>query len=190
MQYKKLYQRTVGILRRPRKEWEKIKANEPDSRTVINDFVLPMTGFCALSAFLGIMFQGIDFEKALVSVIISLAKSIGGVYFSFFMLQESASYFGLQRNKTDFMKMAGYGFVVIFVVDIVVNLIPELFFLPILELYTFFLIGEAIDTFTHIEEKKRTGYILFATLIIIISPHVIEFILNKVLMPGAKIVVQ
>lgn len=188
MQYKKLYKRTVEILRHPRKEWDSIKTNETDNNTVINDFVLPMVGLCAVSAFLGILFQGINFEKALVSVIISLGKLLGGVYFSFFVLQESAIYFGLQRNKKNFMQMAGYGFVVVFVVDIVVNLIPELFFLPILELYTFYLMGEAIDVFTQIDEKKRTSYIIFSSLVIIASPHIIEFILNKVLMPGAKIV--
>ena len=188
MQYKELFNRTKNILSAPRTEWANIKAGETNSAQVINDFVLPMAGLCALSAFLGILFQGAGFEKALVSVIISLGKTFGGFYFSFFVLQETAKYFGLKRSKKTFMQMAGYSFVVIFVVDIIANLIPELFFLNFLKIYIFYIVWEAVEILVQIEEKKRAAYVISVSLLILLSSLIIENVL-LLFMPGADIVV-
>lgn len=187
MQYKELFNRTKNILSTPRNEWAKIKTEETKSSQVINDFILPMAGLCALSAFLGIIFQGAGFEKALVAVIISLGKTFGGVYFSFFVLQETAGYFGLKRRKIAFMQMAGYSFVVIFVVDIIANLIPELFFLNFLKIYIFYIVWEAVEILVQIEEKKRAAYVISVSLLILLSSLIIERIL-LIFMPGAEIV--
>ena len=187
MQYKQLFTRTKNILRSPRTEWEKIKTEEFNSQQVLNDFILPMAGLCALSAFLGILFQGLGFEKALVSVIISLGKSFGGVYFSFFVLQEIAKFFGLQRSKTSFMQLAGYSYVVIFVVDIIANLIPELFFFNFLKIYIFYIVWEASEVLFLVEEKKRTGFVISVSFLILLSSLIIERVL-LIFMPGAEII--
>ena len=188
MQYKQLFNRTKNILSTPHTEWAKIKADETSSTTVINDFVLPMAGLCALSAFLGMLFQSLGFEKALVSVIISLGKTFGGVYFTFFVLQETAKYFGLKRNKLAFMQMAGYSFALIFVVDIIANLIPELFFLPFLELYVFYIIWEASDVIVKIDEKERVKYVISVSLLILISSFIIGQLLSEMLKVSSEIV--
>lgn len=187
MQYKQLFNRAKNILRAPRTEWEIIKSQETSSSQVINDFVLPMAGLCALSAFLGVIFQGAGFEKALVSVIISLGKTFGGVYFSFYVLQETAKYFGLQRSKIGFMQIAAYSYVVIFVVDIIANLIPELFFLNFLKLYIFYIVWEAVEIIVKVEDKKRTAYVIYVSLLILLSSLIIERLLH-IFMPGAEIV--
>lgn len=187
MQYKQLYNRTKNILRAPRAEWAKIKAEEINSSQVINDFILPMAGLCALSSFLGILFQSAGFEKALVSVIISLGKTFGGVYFTFFILQETAKYFGLKRNKTAFMQIAGYSFVVIFVVDIVANLIPELFFLNFLKIYIFYIVWEAVEIIVQVDEKKRTAYVIFVSILVLLSSFVIEQVLSEMIKVSTEI---
>ncbi len=187
MQYQQLFKRAFNLLRYTRKEWQNIVSNEKDSNPVINDFVLPMTGLCALAAFLGVLFQGAGFEKALVSTIISLGKTFGGVYLSFLLLQESSKYFGLKRNKTGFLQISGYSFVVIFVIDIIVKLIPELFFLPVLELYIFYIIWEASDVVINIDESKRSQFVVFASLVILLSSFIIENLL-LLFMPGAEII--
>lgn len=187
MQYKELFTRAFNLIRYTRKEWQKIVDEEDNSNAVINDFVLPMAGLCALTAFLGILFQGLGFEKALVSAIISLGKSFGGVYLSFFILQESTKHFGLERNKTRFLQISGYSFVVIFVIDLVVKLIPELFFLPVLELYIFYIIWEASEVVLNISEEKRSQFVISASLLILFSSFIIEKIL-LIFMPGAEII--
>lgn len=187
MQYQKLLNRTFNLIRHTQKEWQEVVDKEDKSEIAINDFVLPMAGLCALAAFLGILFQGAGFEKALVSAIISLGKSFGGVYLSFFVLQESASYFELERNKTRFLQLASYSFVIIFVIDIVVKLIPELFFLPILQLYIFYIIWEASDVLIKVKESKRSQFVIAASILILFSSFIIEKIL-LLFMPGAEII--
>lgn len=188
MQYKELFKRTYNLLRQPRLEWQKIAEEENNHTKVINDFVLPMIGLCALSAFLGQLFQSSGLEKALIAVIVSLGKHFGAVYLSFFILQETASYFGLKRNKTAFMQIAGYGLVTVFVVDIVYKLIPELFFLPILELYIIYLIWEGVEVLTTIDDKKRVSYVLFAALLLLALSFGIEAILSNTIVASSEIV--
>lgn len=187
MQYQQLFRRTFNLIRYTRKEWQAIVDKEDNSNTVINDFVLPMAGLCSLAAFLGILFQGAGFEKALVSAIISLGKSFGGVYLSFFVLQESSKFFGLERNKTRFLQLSGYSFVIIFVIDLIVKLIPELFFIPILQLYIFYIIWEASDVVLNISEEKRSQFVISASLLILFSSIIIEKVL-LLFMPGAEII--
>lgn len=188
MQYKELFKRTYRLLRQPRDEWQTIVAQEKDSNKVINDFVLPMVGLCALTAFLGQLFQGAGFEKALIAVIVSLGKNFGGVYLTFFILQESVKFFGLQRSKIAHMQMAGYGFVTIFVVDIIYKLIPELFFLPILELYLVYIIWEASDLVVKIDDKRRVAYVLFVSFLILILSFGIDAVLSNTIKASSEIV--
>nr|MDA3854095.1 YIP1 family protein [Bacteroidales bacterium] len=117
----------------------------------------------------------------------SLGKTFGGVYFSFFVLQETAKYFGLKRSKKNFMQMAGYSFVVIFVVDIIASLIPELFFLNFLKIYIFYIVWEAVEILVQVEEKKRAAYVISVSLLILLSSLIIERVL-LLFMPGAEIV--
>lgn len=187
MQYKELFNRTYQLLRNSKSEWEKITSTEEDSQKTLNDFVLPLAGLCALAAFLGIFFTNINFERALVGAIISLGKMFGGFYFSFFIFQESANKFGLERNKTRFMQLAGYSYSVIFVIDIITNLIPELFFLNFTKLFIFYVVWEGVEYCTQISEEKRRTYVIFAASVLLISSFVIEKVLYF-FMPGAEIV--
>lgn len=187
MQYKDLFKRTYQLIISSRTEWEKITSSEDTSSKVINDFVLPLAGLCSLSAFLGIIFINAEFERALVAAIISLGKSFGGVYLSFFVLQETAKYFDLKRNKTRYMQLVGYSYVIIFIVDIIVNLIPELFFLNFLKLYIFYIIWEGVDFCTKISEEKRIKLVIGTTILILASSLIIEKLLFK-FMPGAEII--
>ncbi len=189
MQYKQLFKRTYGLLRHSSKEWEVIAAQEGGVQPVFNDFVLPMAGLCALSAFLGILFQGLGFERALIAVIVSLGKSFGGVYFSFFALCELTKRFGLKRDKVILMQISAYGFVVVFVIDLLFKLTPELFFLPFFEFYTFYIIWEAVDKLLDIEDKKRSLFVVLLSLIILFFAFAIELFLKKMLTPGSEIVI-
>jgi len=188
MQYKELFKRTYRLLRQPRQEWQVIAGEEKSSNKVINDFALPMIGLCALSAFLGQLFQSSGLEKALIAVIISLGKNFGAIYITFFILQESAKFWGLKRNNTAFMQLAGYGLAISFVVDIVYKLIPELFFLPVLELYIIYFIWEGVEALISINEKKRVAFVLFVALLLLVLSLGIETILSKSIVPSSEIV--
>ena len=191
MLYKELFKKTYRLLRNCRREWANIVGREENSDKVINEFVIPMASICALSAFLGILFQSENFkkalEKALVEAIISIATSFGAVYFCFFALQETAKYFGLERNKTRNLQLVGYSFAVIFTIDIVTNLIPELFFFQIFKLYVVYIVWEGVEFCSNIKEDKRVGYVLYTSVLILLSSIIIEKILNY-FMPGAEII--
>ena len=188
MEYKELFKQIYRLIRQPRNEWQTIVEHEKDSTKVINNFVIPMTGICALCAFLGQLFQGAGFEKALIAVIISLGKNFGGVYFTFFILQETAKFFGTKRNKTAHLQLVGYSFVAIFTIDIIYKLIPEFFFLPILQLYILYIIWEASEIVVKIEDKKRVMYVFFTSITMLALSSAIGTILSKTIKASSEII--
>jgi hypothetical protein len=187
MQYKELFDRSYQLLKHSSSEWEKITSSESDTKNTLNEFVLPMAGLCSLAAFLGIMFTKVSFEKALIEAIISIGKSFGGVYLSFYILQETANKFNLERNKVRFMQLVGYSYVVIFVTDFVTHLIPELFFLNFLKLYIFYVVWEGVAFCTQVAEDKRRTYVIYVSVVILLSSLIIERALYF-FMPGAEII--
>ncbi len=190
MEYKRLFNQIYRLLRQPRNEWQRIVEQEKDSTNVINNFVLPMIGLCALSSLLGQLFQGEGFEKALIAVIVSLGKNFGGIYITFFILQETTKYFGLERNKTAHLQLIGYGFVTIFTVDIIHKLIPELIFLPFLQLYLLYTIWEASEIVIKIDDKKRVIYVLFVTLLMLSISTGIDTVLSNTIKASSEIVTE
>lgn len=187
MLYKELLKKTFRLLRYSREEWEEIVHKEETISKVRDNFIIPMAGLCALSAFIGVLFQAINFEKAIIEAIVSFAKAYGGVYFSYMLVQETSKLFGLERSKVRNMQLIGYSFGTIFVLDIITSLIPELFFLEIFKLYVFYIVWEGVEFCTAIKDEKRVGFVIFVSVVILCSTYIIEFFSNQFL-PGAEII--
>lgn len=188
MQYQQLVKRTYQILKNPRATWQTIVETEKNSDKVMNEFVLPLSGLCALTAFLGILFQGLGLEKALLGAIISIVKSLGGVYLSFFIIQETARFVNLERDKTHYMQLVGYSYAIIFILDIITNLIPDLFFMSFFKLYIIYMVWEAVEFCTKITDNKRVGYTIGIAALLLISSLAIGTILTAKLMPVSEII--
>lgn len=188
MQYKELFFRTYNILRFSSKTWQTIVEEEDKSEKVINDFIIPLAAICALSAFLGVLFQSWIFEKALVSAIITIGKSFGSVFLSFFLLQETMErFFNLERNKVRNLQLVGYSYAVIFALDIIANLIPDLFFLRFFKLYVVYVVWEGVEFCTKVQDNKRVPLVLYISALILLSCIIIEKFL-LIFMPNQEII--
>ena len=68
---------------------------------------------------------------------------------------------------------------------VVLMLLPEFFFLRIFILYTFYIVWEGAGPYMQVEEKERLKFAGITTVIILLTPAVIEFVLFM-LMPGLR----
>ena len=73
----------------------------------------------------------------------------------------------------------GYSMTVLFVLDIINGLISIEILHWILQLYTVVVVFEGARRFLEIPESKLTSYTVVASVLILLSPVMIEFVFNK-----------
>ena len=182
MNYKDLFHRVVALLSSPAKAWEDISNNERENQ-VLPGFVYPMIGLCGLSEFIG-AFIGRDFIADIFQV--ALTRSCGvavslfiGFFLASYLIKLWNEKMGWERTDEEIHLFVGYSMVVTFVLQIISGLFSILIIHWILQIYTLFVVFEGSRRLMKIPEYRLTMYTIVSTLIILLSPTVIEFIFNK-----------
>ena len=182
MNYKELFHRVVALLSSPAKAWEEIE-KRGEERLVLPGFVYPMIGLCGLSEFIG-AFIGRDFMPDVFQV--ALTRSCGvavslfiGFFLASYLLKMMNKQFECDKSEGDIQVFVGYSMVVTFVLQIISGLFSILIIHWILQIYTLFVVFEGARRLMKIPEYRLTMYTILTTVIILLSPTVIEFIFNK-----------
>ena len=182
MNYKELFHRVVALLSTPAKTWDEI-AEKGEERLVLPGFVYPMIGLCGLSEFTG-AFIGRDFMPDVFQV--ALTRSCGvavslfiGFFLASYLIKLINGHFNCQRSEGEIQMFVGYSMVVTFVLQIISGLFSILIIHWILQIYTLFVVFEGARRLMKVDELRLTMYTIAATLIILLSPTLIEFIFNK-----------
>ena len=182
MNYKDLFHRVVILLSAPAKAWEDI-ATKGEENQVLDGFVYPMIGICAVSEFIG-AFIGRDFISDIVQL--ALTRSCGvavslfiGFFLASYLIKLLNAKVSNQCSDNEIQRFVGYSMVVTFVLQIVSGLFSILIIHWLLQIYTLFVVFEGARHLMKIPEYRLTMYTVVSTIIILISPTVIEFIFNK-----------
>ena len=172
----------VALLSTPAKTWEEI-ADRGEQRLVLPGFVYPMIGLCGLSEFIG-AFIGRDFVPDVFQV--ALTRSCGvavslfiGFFLASYLIKLINVRFDCHKSEGDIQVFVGYSMVVTFVLQIISGLFSILIIHWLLQIYTLFVVFEGARRLMKIQELRLTMYTIVTTLIILLSPTVIEFIFNK-----------
>ena len=184
-----IYKRLTGLIFKPGETWEQFSLQEENQDRFLWRFIYPLMGLIALSAFLGILFtrKEFDFEVALKITLRTLISVVGGFFLGAYFLNEVwKSIFNQPKNIELCRFFVGYSSALLFVMNMITALLPEFFFLQILVLYTVYIIWEGATGFMKVAEKERLKFTIIASLIVIVTPFVIEHVL-RMLMPGFRI---
>ena len=93
---------------------------------------------------------------------------------------------GLFKRKKDlnlWLRFVGYSSSLMFALNIVLQLLPEFFFLQVFVLYTFYIVWEGAISYMKVEEAERMKFTFISTVIILFTPVVIEKLMGM-FMPG------
>ena len=163
--YKEILKWVIAIISQPGKAWEMLTKKEEKGDEFLSKFVYPLIGLVTAAAFLGVLFtrKEFDIELALKSSIKTLVASFGGFYLGAYLYSSS----------------------LMFALNIVLMLLPEFFFLRIFILYTFYIVWEGAGPYMQVAENERLKFAGIATVVILLTPAVIEFVLFM-LMPGLR----
>ena len=184
-----IYKRLAGLIIKPGETWEELSRQEEKQEMFLSRFIYPVLGIITLSAFLGILFtrKEFDFEVALKITLRTLISVAGGFFLGAYLLYEVWKNVFKQPKNAELCRLfVGYSSSLMFVLNIVTALLPEFFFLQILVLYTVYIIWEGSAFFMKVKEEVRLKFTVIASLIVTITPFVIEQAL-RMLMPGFRI---
>ena len=186
--YKKIVQRAWILLSKPEMGWRIVVDEQASSKQVTREYVIPFLILCVLSEFLGYVFNsyaGIQFAfiKALFSAM--------ALYGSWWVSVRACKYLVQRFHKKEISEavsntLVSYSFTVIFLLNIVLAFFPSLFFLALLALYTLYIVFVGVGVVLDIDENSRGKLSISLSVLIILMPLFIEWILGK-LLPNAPL---
>lgn len=185
--YKQIYKKIKLLLILPKKFWEQ-EAEESDitKYDVMSQFVYPLLGLIAVSAFIGYWLNSeiFDLPGALQLTCISFFAGFAGFFVASFTIDELApNLFEIEKDITRTRTFVGYASVVLYLVTIFMSLFPGLFFVFLFLFYTVYIIWEGADVFMQIETNNRQKFTIVSSVLIIGAPMLIHKILVSFL-PG------
>lgn len=181
-----IFKPTWGLMMSTALTWETIKTDlKPNSNTFII-YVLPWTIIISLivSLFSALYSTEKIIETAFIMGFVTAISLIGSYFIS-----RSLAYSFFRKNhsdlfsKTDISKIVSYSFAVIYTTKIITSIIPSLFFLQILNVYTVYIVWEGCRIFFNINEDERGKSMLLISLCVIFMPSIISRVILFML-PG------
>lgn len=194
--YKEIVKLVIMMISQPTKTWKMLQERrEKDEletgsmryEAFQSNYLYPFIGVLTVAAFFSVCTrQEFDIELALKSAIVTFVSTFGGFYLASYLLNELwQGFFKKDKNLPLCQMFVGFSSALMFTLDIVWMLLPDFFFLYIFIVYTFYIVWEGATIFMQVEETNQMKITVFASVLIIAMPHLIEKVLI-LLMPGLR----
>lgn len=185
LNYKELFHIALQLISSPANAWEEIRLEE-DRQKVFVSFVYPMIGLCGLSVFIGVLLSNgwsgpQSFQYAMTRCCAVAVSLFGGYYLASYLITGiSKQLSGIEADRLLIQEFAGYAMVLLFLLRIVIGLLPDFEIISLLlQFYTAYIVWEGSEKMLQIPEKERFRFTIFATLVLLFCPAIIEFIFNR-----------
>lgn len=178
-----------SLVTSPGSTWKKVLGKEEDQDTFLSRFVYPLMGITALAVFVSFLLTRatFDLQEALKEMMTILVSLFLGFFSASFLLNEMMIRFFEQTPDLKLVqRFSGYALSFTMAVTIIVYLLPDFSFLRFAPLYTFYIAWEGSKYYLNITDKKRIRFTIFSTLILLLSPEIIKYVMFLI-MPGIKI---
>jgi len=187
----KMKRKIINILELPWKliisttaTWDNIASSHASKKEIRNQYVFPWIAITVMVVFI---FESVyasekPLQTGLINAIISSVSLFGGYFLSnticfwYLRKQQPEKYTAL-----DCERIVSYSFSAVFLLKIVTTVLPSLFFLQILNIYTAYMVWEGCRAVLKMNEEERGNIVLIFTLFIIFSPVVISLIVHLML---------
>ena len=186
---KKLFFTAISLIFKPAESWKVLsKHRTDDHETFLSGYVFPFIGLILLATFLGVLFtrKEMDIQIALKESIVVLLSIFCGFFVSSYLIHEVWRIsMHREKNMKLCQRFVGYSSSLMYCLNIIVSLLPEFFFLRFLVIYTIYIVWEGAIPFMEVNESEQLKFVGIATVIILVTPLAIAFLLGK-LMPGLQ----
>jgi hypothetical protein len=184
---KQLFILIFSLIADPNKAWEHLAGKlENKNENFYMSYLYPVFGLIALSSFAGVLISAgeFDLQNALKTVIKQIVVYFGGFYLASFLLSKYVTpRFRGSKDALLSERFVGYSSSLIYVVAIIQSLFPSFFLLPLILFYSIYIIWVGAIRYMAIQEKDIVKFTAWASIIILLSPRLIEGVM-KLFLPG------
>lgn len=178
--YTQLITRLKNIIIKPSREWKIIQREDNDINEILTNYSLPLIGLCTIASFLSVLInlQEINYQTALKHALITFTALFGGLYLSYIATNHLLSLFHISTSKTINFKIVAYASTPLMIITFLATLFPELIFLYLALLYSYYIISRGIK---HIISVNSSS-ILYISIIITFIIHFLPFFVQRLLL--------
>jgi len=173
-----------GLMMSTDATWESIAGQE--GKPAFKTYVRPWVILCVVISFVFDAFYSDSkpFTTGFLSAVIT-AVSMFGAYFltRYFVLSFVRKNWETDHAESKIETLVAYSFTVFFAIKLVVIVIPSLFFLQILNIYTAYLVWEGARILLNVDEDNRGKIMLITSLSVIFIPGIISRVIHFMI-PG------
>lgn len=175
-----IFSRSWELMMTTAPAWEKIQNDNVKENSLYKGFVLPWTLLCSATVLIFEIVYATDkiYEAGFIKAFICFLSMTGSFYFTrMIALSFFKKNFPDNFSKINIEKITAYSFSVIYVTKIITTILPSLFFLQILNIYTVYIVWEGCRLLFNINEDERGKAMLLISLCIIFMPSLINRII-------------
>ncbi|GET23914.1 Yip1 family protein [Prolixibacter sp. NT017] len=194
MDFKKLvsgiYERSKALILQPKDEWKNILEENVTMNLVVRNFLLPLLLLSTVASLLGRIIQkvniGLDGNLLMADGLREFFGFLLSVYASTYLVNELVKSFGGAKNLRRSANLIIYSSAPTLIISMVTGLIPALYPLGVLGLYSFYIFYVGIPVlFEDIPEQKHIGFFITSVLLMILVFAFIRYFLTTFLMAFA-----
>lgn len=177
--------RTWQLMMSTSATWEGILEDNKD-RNVFKSYFLPFLLVLVVAAgFFGAVYAGSGAVKnGVVHAIITFVAYISAYFLTGYMARNYISKrFPEKFDELKIQKLVTFSFSVVFVIKLITIIVPGLFFLQILNIYTIYIVWEGCRIIFDMDEDERGKIMLIVGVAIMLMPGIMNKII-LMLMPG------
>ncbi|MBP1676714.1 MAG: hypothetical protein H6Q20_1273, partial [Bacteroidetes bacterium] len=184
MNIAKIFARSWGLMMTTTPTWEGIAGEKTRTNESFRSFVAPWVIFCSIvSLVFGVIYAD---SKVLETGFLHAVITSVSLFAAFFLTKAfSFSFFAANISKVvprqDIEKLLAYSFTVVFVIKVITDIIPSLFFLKILNVYTAYIVWEGCNTVLVLDEDNRGKMMIMMSSCIVFLPGLISKIIRLML---------
>ncbi len=181
MSYKDFFKQIAHLIISPSSTWDNLISGDSNWLKKDFEFFRSLILFNTITTFIGtFLHRGeapvfILFLKPIFSSIAYFA-SFWVVYF--ILIEFLNKKFKLHFNRRLSVRLSVYSITLNIVINNIIILIPDLFFLRIMNLYTIYIVWEGAARLTKLDENKLSSFVLLYSSIVLIVSFIIDYALS------------
>ncbi len=177
--------RSWGLMMSTSQTWEGIKA-ENSTKSALKSYYMPFVLLCVgvVLVFKMLYADSKNIETGLVFAVVTALAYMGSFYLTrYFTTRFIRTNHPDKNNASVIEKIVAYSYAVVFVLKIVTTIIPSLFFLQILNIYTVYIVWEGCRILFDLDEDERGKIMLIVGLSAMFVPALVSKIV-QLMLPG------
>lgn len=184
---KNMFNRAWGLIISSGSTWDTIAEEKAPIARIRKNYIFPWIFLCIILSFaFEILYaESRPIEKGLLNAIITAIALFGGYFISNMIclayLKKSKPELA---SKNECETVVAYAFTVIILIEVITIIIPSLFFLRILSVFTAYVVWDACRAIWQMNEEERGNIVLVFSIVLIFVPIIINRIIH-LLLPNA-----